>query len=184
MERNISITIKLRNDTGYSGAYKYSSLWLKTEWMYWRNKSWSERVSQGPNPKGLLATPNAEWLALKRPSLHQESGAFWKGKHNLHPGICACCPILCEFQGWSWSVSTVWFGCSLLCNRFSQLLIIAPAFVMAMAVNVSSGVGHAPRLVITAAFLSVVSVGWRVLSSQGEENENAVEYQLTFFSPH
>lgn len=53
-----------------------------------------------------------------------------------------------------------------------------------MTVNVSSGMGHAPRLLITAPFLSVVSVGWRVLSSQGEEDGNGTECQLTLFSPH
>ena len=67
---------------------------------------------------------------------------------------------------------------------FSQLLITAPAFVMATAVNVPSGVGHAPRLLITAPFLSVVSVGWRVSSSQGEEDGNATGCRLTLFSPH
>lgn len=55
---------------------------------------------------------------------------------------------------------------------------------MATAVNVSIGAGHAPRLVISAPQLSVFSVGWRVQSSQGEEDGNATEYQLTFFSPH
>lgn len=59
---------------------------------------------------------------------------------------------------------------------FSQLLITAPAFVMATATNVSSGMGHAPRLLITVPFLGVVSVGWRGLSSQGEEDGNATEY--------
>ena len=53
---------------------------------------------------------------------------------------------------------------------------------MATAVDVSSEVGHAPRLVISAPLLSVVSVGWRMLSSQAEEDGNATEYQLTFFS--
>lgn len=53
---------------------------------------------------------------------------------------------------------------------------------MATAVNVSSGVGHAPGLLISAPFLSVVSVGWKVLSSQGEEEGNATEYQLILSS--
>lgn len=129
VERNISSSRELRNGTEHFGTYKYSSSWLKIKWMYRRNKIWSERVRQEPNPKGLLTPPNPEWLALQRPSLPQESGAIWKGKHSLHPGICACSPIRCEFQGWLWSVSTVWFGCSLLCNRFfpsslSQLLLL------------------------------------------------------------
>lgn len=67
--------------------------------------------------------------------------------------------MLAESQGWFWFVSTAWFGCSLLCNRFSQLLITALALVMATREHLS-GVGHAPRLVISAPFLSVVSVGW------------------------
>lgn len=41
---------------------------------------------------------------------------------------------------------------------------------MATAVNVSSGMVHARRLVISAPWPSVVSVGWRVLSSQGEKD--------------
>lgn len=39
------------------------------------------------------------------------------------------------------------------------------------------GVGHALRLVISAPFLSIVSVGWTVPSSRGEEDGNATEYQ-------
>lgn len=56
-------------------------------------------------------------------------------------------------------MSTILFGCSLLYNTFSQLLIAASALVMATAVTVSSGMVHAQRLVISAPWPSVVSVG-------------------------
>lgn len=140
-------------------------------------------LARGQIQKGPWRLPSlSDWLYKDQASARNQE-PLWKGKHSLHPGIRACFSSCVSSRADSGLCPQADLGVAFFVTDFpsslSQLLLL-----LWQRCECLSGVGHAPRLVISAPFLSVVSVGWRVLSSWGGEDGNATEYQLTFFPSH
>ena len=134
--------------------YPLAGEWIRKLWYIYTMKYYSAIK------KNAFESVLMRWMKLE--SIIQ-SEVSQKEKHQ--------CSILTlpESQGWFWFVSPAWFGCSLLCHRFSQLLITAPALVMAMP-GTSQWGGTCPQISYLCS-VSQCCFGWLedALSHHGEK---------------